>query len=387
MKKLILIGTILVTPLLAQQPAAEGNATAMELRQLYQERVARGVRVKDITHVRGARANQLVGYGLVVGLNNAGDKDPVYSKASIANMLQRYGITVPATSVSSKNVAAVMVTAYIPAFTKSGSRIDVIVSSMGDATTLTGGVLLQCPLLGADDRVYAVAQGPVSNNSLMAATAAAAVTVNHPTTGQIVNGAIVEREIEVTLVRDNAIDFVLREADFSDASRMAEAINKKFPLSTRTVDGSTVRVEIPEDYKGAPIDFIAQVQQVTMVPDTKARVIINERTGTIVATSPVRVSGCAINQGSVVITIAQAPVVVQPGAGAVAGETVTVPRDTVTINEGGGRLQRLVPFADMPTVEEVATSLNALQVSPRDMMAIFQALKQAGALKAELLIQ
>ena len=386
MKKIIFIGLLLASPLLAQQ-AADANATREAMRELYQQRLARGVRVKDLAFVKGVRANQLVGYGLVVGLNNAGDKDTVYSKQSIANMLQRYGITVPATSVSSKNIAAVMVTAEIPPFVKNGARIDVIVSSMGDATTLTGGVLLQTPLLGADDRVYAVAQGPVSNNSLMAATANAAVQVGHPTTGQIINGAIVEREIEVTLVRDNAIDFVLRESDFSDTARMAEAINKQFPISTRAIDGNSVRVEIPEDFRGAPIDFIAQIQQVTVVPDTKARVIINERTGTIVATAPVRVAACAITQGSVVITISQSATVSQPQPLAQAGETITVPADTVTISEGGGRTRKLVPFADMPTVEEVATSLNALQVSPRDMMAIFQALKQAGALKAELQIK
>jgi flagellar P-ring protein precursor FlgI len=250
---------------------------------------------------------------------------------------------------------------------------------------LTGGVLIQTPLLGADNKVYAVAQGPVSNNSLMAASPNAATVVNHPTTAQIVGGALVEREIPVTLVRDNAIELILREYDFSDTARLAEAINKKFPLSTRAIDGNTVRVEIPEDYQGAPIDFIAQLQQVTLQPDTKARVVINERTGTIVATSPVRVAACAIAQGNVVITIAQSGMVSQALPGATGGETIEVPADTVTITEQG--TQKLVPFRDMPTVEEVATSLNALQVSPRDMMAIFQALKQAGALKAELLIK
>jgi flagellar P-ring protein precursor FlgI len=197
----------------------------------------------------------------------------------------------------------------------------------------------------------------------------------------------VEREIPVTLVRDNAIEIILREFDFSDTARLAEAINAKFPLSTRAIDGSSVRVEIPEDYQGAAIDFIAQVQQITMMPDTKAVVVINERTGTIVATAPVRVSACAIAQGNVVITIAQSGTVSQPGAAAQVGQTVTVPADTVTITEEGGGRRKLMPFRDMPTVEEVATSLNALQVSPRDMMAIFQALKQAGALKAELLIK
>ncbi len=396
MKKSIFASLLLANMATAALPAppATGLDTdqiAALRRQLFETRRARGVRVKDLSYVKGARHNQLVGYGLVVGLSNTGDKDTVYSKQSIANMLLRYGIRVPGapdgTGVSSKNVAAVMVIADIPPFVKNGAKIDVIVSAMGDATTLTGGVLIQTPLLGADNKVYAVAQGPVSNNSLMAASPNAATVVNHPTTAQIVGGALVEREIPVTLVRDNAIEFILREYDFSDTARLAEAINKKFPLSTRAIDGNTVRVEIPEDYQGAPIDFIAQLQQVTLQPDTKARVVINERTGTIVATSPVRVAACAIAQGNVVITIAQSGEVSQPAAAAQVGQTVTVPADTVTITEEGGASRKLMPFRDMPTVQEVATSLNALQIGPRDMMAIFQALKQAGALKAELLIK
>jgi len=396
MKKIIFTSLLLANMASGALPGTP--ATGLDINQitalrqkLFETRRARGVRVKDLAYVKGARHNQLVGYGLVVGLNNTGDKDTVYSKQSIANMLLRYGIRVPGapdgTGVSSKNVAAVMIIADIPPFVKNGAKIDVIVSAMGDATTLQGGVLIQTPLLGADNKVYAVAQGPVSNNSLMAATANAATTVNHPTTAQIVGGALVEREIPVTLVKDNAIEFILREHDFSDTARLAEAINQKFPLSTRAIDGNTVRIEIPEDYQGASIDFIAQLQQVTLEPDTKARVVINERTGTIVATSPVRVSACAIAQGNVVITIAQSGEVSQPAAAAQVGQTVTVPADTVTITEEGGASRKLMPFRDMPTVEEVATSLNALQVGPRDMMAIFQALKQAGALKAELLIK
>ncbi len=396
MKKFIITSLLLVNMAPAALPAPpaaglDANQIASLRQKLFETRRARGVRVKDLAYVKGARHNQLVGYGLVVGLNNTGDKDTVYSKQSIANMLLRYGIRVPGapdgTGVSSKNVAAVMIIADIPPFVKNGAKIDVIVSAMGDATTLQGGVLIQTPLLGADNKVYAVAQGPVSNNSLMAATANAATTVNHPTTAQIVGGALVEREIPVTLVKDNAIEFILREYDFSDTARLAEAINQKFPLSTRAIDGNTVRIEIPEDYQGASIDFIAQLQQVTLEPDTKARVVINERTGTIVATAPVRVAACAIAQGNVVITIAQSGAVSQPAAAAQVGQTVTVPADTVTITEEGGASRKLMPFRDMPTVQEVATSLNALQVGPRDMMAIFQALKQAGALKAELLIK
>ncbi|MEC8929464.1 MAG: flagellar basal body P-ring protein FlgI [Verrucomicrobiota bacterium] len=354
--------------------------------------VITGVRIKDLASVGGARFNQLTGYGLVFGLNNTGDKDPNYTTQAIANLLQRYGLKVDASKVKSKNAAAVMITALIPPFAKSGSRIDVVISALGDATTLTGGTLVQTPLIGGDNRVYAVAQGPVSNNSLAAAGNAAGVTKNHPTAGQIVGGAIVEREIPVTMVRDNAIDLTLSEADFTVATRMAAEINKhviaKNRLIARATDGRTVRVEIPELYQGAPVDFIAQLEAIEVMPDLKARVVLNERMGTIVATAPVKVSSCAITQGNILIQITEAAQVSQPPAAAGAGAvTTTVPRSTVTVTEEGGPQRRLVPFRDMPSVQHVATSLNALGVSPRDMMAIFQALKQAGALQAELLIK
>ena len=355
--------------------------------------VITGVRIKDLAGVGGARFNQLTGYGLVFGLNNTGDKDPNYTTQAIANLLQRYGLKVDASKVKSKNVAAVMVTALIPPFAKSGTRIDIVVSALGDATTLTGGTLVQTPLIGGDNRVYAVAQGPVSNNSLAAAGNAANVTKNHPTAGQIVGGAIVEREIPVTMVRDNAIDLTLGEADFTVATRMASEINKhviaKNRLIARATDGRTVRVEIPELYQGAPVDFIAQLEAIEVMPDLKARVVLNERMVTIVATAPVKVSSCAITQGNILVQITEAAQVSQPAAAATGANvaTTTVPRTTVTVTEEGGPMRRLVPFRDMPSVQHVATSLNALGVSPRDMMAIFQALKQAGALQAELLIK
>ncbi len=346
-----------------------------------------GVRIKDLTFLQGARDNQLVGFGLVIGLQNTGDKDTIYSKQSMANLLQKYGLTVPAAAVSSKNIAAVMIVCDIPPFVKNGSRIDVLVSAIGDATSLTGGVLVQTPLIGADNRVYAVAQGPVSNNALTAGTDNATVTKNHPTVGQVVGGALVEKEIPVTLVRDNFVDIVLREPDFTVTARMAEAINRKFVQSSRAIDGNTVRVQLPTLYQASPIDFIAQVQSIEVTPDSKARVIINERTGTIVATARVRVSSCAIAHGNIVVTIAKSADVSQPSPASTGGSTVVIPADTVTVSEEGGSTRRLTPFREMPTVEQVATSLNALGVSPRDMMAIFQALKQAGALQAELIIR
>jgi flagellar P-ring protein precursor FlgI len=343
-----------------------------------------GVRIKDLTFVQGARDNQLVGYGLVIGLNGDGDKDTAYSKQTIANMLQRHGVKVDPATVSSKNVATVIVTADIPPFVKDGARIDVTVSALGDAKSLQGGILVQTPLLGADNKVYAVAQGAVSTGGFTAGGAAASATKNHPTTGQIANGALVEKGIPVTLVRDNFVDLNLREPDFTVSARMAEAVNKKFPGSAQSVDGNTVRVGVPSVYQAAPVSFIAQLQAVEVVPDSVARIIINERTGTIVATARVRINSCAVSHGNIIVTISETPETSQPQPFSQTGTTTTNPRTNVNVEEKKGSL---VTFPEMPTVEKVAQSLNALGVTPRDMMSIFQAMKQAGALQAELIMR
>ncbi|HMJ88583.1 MAG TPA: flagellar basal body P-ring protein FlgI, partial [Candidatus Acidoferrum sp.] len=243
---------------------------------------AAGVRVKDLTLVAGARDNQLVGYGLVVGLAGDGDKDPVYAKQTIANLLQRNGINIPASTISAKNVAVVMVTADIPAFMKSGARLDVTVSSMGDAKSLQGGVLLQTPLLGADNKVYAVAQGAASVGGFSAGTGGgggATVTKNHPTVAQIIGGALVEREIPATIVHDNHIEFLLREPSFTSAARISAAINELFTNSAHAMDATSVRVELPAGAQNLAVDFIARLEAVEVMPDTPARIIINERTG------------------------------------------------------------------------------------------------------------
>jgi len=346
-----------------------------------------GVRVRDLAMVAGARDNQLAGYGLVAGLAGDGDKNPVYTLQTIANMLQRYGITVPAATLVSKNVAVVMVTADIPPFMKPGERLDVTVASMGDAQSLQGGVLLQTPLLGADGRVYAVAQGPVSIGGFSAGAeggGGATVQKNHPTVGQIVNGAVVEREIPATIVRNNLIELLLREPDFTSASRLAAALNEQFPNSSEAVDSTTVRVKLPEEAQASPIDFIARLEQVEVTPDAPARIIINERTGTIVATSRVRISNCAVSHGNLTITIASTLDVSQPPPLSEKGETVVTPRTDTKVSENKASL---IALPELPTVEKVASALNALGVTPRDMMAIFQAMKQAGALQAELLIR
>lgn len=345
---------------------------------------ASATQVRDLVMVSGARDNQLVGYGLVAGLAGDGDKDPVYTKQTVANLLQRYGITVPATTLSAKNVAVVMVTADIPAFSKPGSRLDIQVASMGDAKSLQGGVLLQTPLLGADNKVYAVAQGPLSIGGFVAGGGGASVTKNHPTAAQIVNGAIVEREIPTTIVHDDTIELLLREPSFTSASRLAAAINNAFTNSAHALDSTTVKVQMPADAAQFPVDFIARVEELQVTPDTPARIIINEKTGTIVATSSIRISNCAVSQGNIVINVASTQDVSQPNAFSKGGKTVVTESQTTDVTE---QKAALVALGDMPTVEKVASALNALGATPRDMMAIFEAMKQAGALQAELIIR
>lgn len=348
---------------------------------------ATGVRVKDLAMVAGARDNQLVGYGLVVGLAEDGDKNPAYTVQSVANMLQRFGVNVPAAALAAKNVAAVMVTADIPAFVKPGTRIDVTLSSMGDAKSLQGGVLLQTPLKGADERTYAVAQGPISVGGFSSGTGGAggaSVQKNHPTVAQIINGALVELEIPATIVHDNTLDLLLRQPDFTSASRMSAAINETFPSISQAIDSTTIRVRIPQGHEKTPVDFIARLEAIELTPDTPARIIINERTGTIVANSRIKISRCAVSQGSLTISIASNVDVSQPPPLSQGGTTKATPRTNTTVTEDKASL---ITMPELPTLEKVASTLNSLGVSPRDMMAIFQAMKQAGALQAELIIR
>lgn len=348
-----------------------------------------GVRLRDLVMVAGARDNQLVGFGLVAGLAGDGDKDPIYTQQTIANMLQRYGVNVQPVlaQVSAKNVAVVMVTADIPAFIKQGARIDVQVASMGDAKSLQGGVLLQTPLLGADNKVYAVAQGPIAVGGFTVGTGGgggASVTKNHPTVAQIIGGAIVEREIPAQIIRDDTVELLLREPSFISVALTADAINQVFTNSAHAIDSTSVQVHMPESARNNPMDFIAALEDIEITPDTPARVIINERTGTIVATADVKISSCAVACGNITINIASTPEVSQPSPFSQTGRTVVTTRTTTDVTENKGTL---VPLPELPTVEKVAAALNALGVTPRDMMAIFQAMKQAGALQADLLIR
>lgn len=344
-------------------------------------------RIKDLMVVEGGRDNQLVGYGLVVGLAGDGDSTTAtYTVQSIANALQRFGISIPASVVKSKNVAAVMITADIPPFLKPGQRIDVTVSSLGDAKALQGGVLLQTPLVGADQTVYAVAQGPVAVGGFLGGAGGpggATVQKNHPTVGIISGGAIVEREIPMTLVSDGEMRMLLLNPDFTSAARLADAINEVYPNAALAADSATVRVRPPEVFEGRTVDFLAAVGSLEVVPDSPARIIINERTGTIVATANVRISTVAVSHGALTISVASTLQASQPGAFARRGETVVLPGTTTDVNEvqGGFRM-----VEDYPSIEEVTAALNAMGVSTREMMSIFQAMKRAGALQAELII-
>ena len=347
------------------------------------------VRIGDLTTVSGARDNQLNGFGLVVGLAGDGDKDPVYTQQALANMLQRYGLNVQAlkTQISAKNVAVVIVTADIPAFAKPGARIDVQVSSMGDAKSLQGGVLLQTPLLGADNKVYAVAQGAVTVGGFSVGTGGgggATVTKNFPTVGQIISGAIVEKEIPTSVVCNNSVELLLRDPSFISAALMADAINGVFTNSARALDSTSVQVHMPDGTQGDLVDFIARLQDVEMTPDVPARIIINERTGTIVATADIHISSCAVACGNITINITSTPNVSQPLPFSRTGTTQVTSQTTTEVTENKASL---VALPELPTVEKVAMALNSLGVTPRDMMAIFQAMKQAGALQADLIIR
>jgi flagellar P-ring protein precursor FlgI len=346
-----------------------------------------GVRVKDIAIVSGVRDNQLAGYGLVAGLAGDGDKNPVQTLQTIANILQRFGLTVPAATMTAKNVAIVMVTADIPAFKKAGTRLDVNVASMGDAKSLQGGVLLQTPLLGADGKVYAVAQGALVLGAVSSGTeggGGASVQKNHPTVGLIADGAVVEREIPAEIISDHHLELVLREADFTTSARLAMALNNKFTNSSLALDSTTVRVRVPDEFESDPVSFISLLEAVEVDTDIPARIVINERTGTIVTTSHIHISSCAVSHGNLTINITSTLNVSQPAPLSRTGETKVTQQTDTKVNEDKGAM---IALPELPTVEKVAAALNSLGVTPRDMMSVFQAMKEAGALQAELIIR
>jgi flagellar P-ring protein precursor FlgI len=341
------------------------------------------VRVKDVARVQGVRDNQLVGFGLVAGLNKTGDRrQTIFSTQSLINMLDRMGVTITARDIRVENIAAVMVTANLSPFVRLGSRIDCTISSIGDARSLQGGILLQTPLKAANGQVYAVAQGAVAIGGFSAGNALNGTTVNHPTTGRISSGAIVEHEVSTDLFNHEQLELVLNDSDFTTSSRLESGINKKLGAGVaKSLDGRTVSVRVPDQFKNKTIDLIAELESIEIETDQKAKVVMNERTGTVVIGREVRIAAVAISQGNLSIGIGTNFNVSQPAPYSFKGDTVVTPEQEVKAEE---QRADLILLKDGSTVDDLVKALNALKVTPRDLVAIFQAIKAAGALQAEL---
>jgi flagellar P-ring protein FlgI len=346
------------------------------------------VRIKDITDVEGIRTNQLTGMGLVSGLNGTGGRSPVTRRFAI-NFLQRFGmraepdlrarIDLDATQ-RTDNLSVVTVTAELPTYARKGSRLDVLVSSFDDATSLQGGQLIMTPLFGADGEVYAVASGALSIGGFSFEGAAASVVRNHPTTGRIPGGAVVEKETGTPPGLDGQFRLVLKSPDFETARRIVTAINQEVPDSSATLDASTILVLIPDQFLKNPTDFIGMVGNLRIVPDIPARVVINERTGTVIIGENVRISSVLITHANLSVLTTEAPQVSQPAPFS-DGETTVVPRTEIDVFE---ETAPLTVFDATTTVGDLARAMNALGVAPRDLSSIFQQLKESGALHAEL---
>jgi len=349
-------------------------------------RVARADKLRDLTDVVGARDNQLVGYGVVTGLNGTGDDITVpYAQQSLRALMRRLGIQVDPKQARLRNVAAVIVTATIPAFVREGSRLDITVSSMGNAKSLRGGVLVQTPLRGADRKTYAVGQGALVVGGFNAGGfSGSSVQENVTTTARVPTGALVEREIKMNYWAKDTLTLALRSPDFGTAQRVVEALEKALGKdSAKALDAGSVEIKAQGDLKGKPVELLAKLQEVDVDPVSSARVVINERTGTIVAGGDVHLSPVAIAQGGITISIQENQQVVQPNAFA-AGRTETVQNSNVEANEKGPALTYVKGAA---TLADVAQSLSTLGVTPRELASILQALKGAGALRAEIVIQ
>ncbi len=341
-------------------------------------------RIKDLAQVEGVRQNQLVGYGLVVGLQGTGDtlNNSPFTRQSLTAMLERLGVNTRGANLRTANVAAVMVTANLPAFSTQGTRLDVTVSALGDSKSLEGGTLLVTPLLGADGEVYAVAQGSVAIAGFAAEGAAASITRGVPTVGRISNGALIEREIEFTLNDKKGLRLALRNPDFTTAKRIAAAINDFIGMDTaEPTDPSTVQIVVPPRYSGNIIQLLTEIEQLRVEPDQTARIVVDERSGIIVMGKDVRVSTVAVAQGNLTVSIAEEPVVSQPDPFS-EGETVVLPRTALQVTTDENR--KLAVVNEGVTLRELVDGLNALGIGPRDLIAILQAIKAAGALQADI---
>jgi flagellar P-ring protein precursor FlgI len=373
-KSLQIFSIILATVFMVSSPVLTPDATASS-------------RIKDIVSFEGVRENQLIGYGLVVGLNGTGDtlQNAPFTRQSLEAMLERMGINTRGTSMRTANVAAVMVTAALPPFARPGMKLDVIISAMGDAGDLRGGTLLVTPLLGADGEVYAVSQGSLAVAGFTAGGDGGSITQGVPTTARIANGGIVERQVSFELNELQSVKLSLTNPDFTTARRIAIAINEHMgSLIANAVDSSTVRVMPPIGTDMAMVDLITNIEQVSVVPDQPARVVIDDRSGIIVMGSEVRVNTVAIAQGNLTIRISENPQVSQANAFAEGGETVVVPDSNIEIDTGEDK--RLTVMSPGVTLQELVDALNTLGVGPRDMISILQAIKVAGAMQADIVV-
>lgn len=344
------------------------------------------VRLKDLVTIEGVRGNDLIGYGLVVGLNGSGDtiRNSPYTEEALASLLQRLGVNVQDENFRPDNVAAVLVTATLPPFARKGAQIDVTVASIGDADDLTGGMLVMTPLTAANGQVFAVAQGPVLISGFRAEGDAAQITQGTPTTGTIPSGARVEQEVDFSFAELDGVDLALKNPDFTTAVRIETAVNRVLgPGAAVILDSGTVQVTF--DAGVNPARVLGDIERITLTPDTPARVVIDQRSGTIVLGSEVRLSDVAIAQGSLSIAIAETPIASQPGAFADGGQTVVLPRTNITVQDGEPGNVALIE--NTVTLSDLVSALNALGVTPREIIDILKGMKAAGALHAELILQ
>ena len=342
-------------------------------------------RLKDVASLQGLSSTPVIGYGLVVGLNKTGDKrQTIFSTQTLANMLEQFGVSAPAGQMKVENVAAVLVTADLPAYAHQGTRLDITASSIGDARSLQGGVLMPTALRGPNGQVIATAEGALSLGGFGGGSSGNNVQVNHLTVGRVPNGALVHVESAVAMPAADAIAFTLKDPDFTSASQVAQAINRELGDGTaRAVDAATVAVRVPAPYRTAIPELIARLEPLGVSVDTVAKVVINERTGTVVVGGNVRLGPAAVAHGNLSVKISTRLDVSQPPPFSKQGDTVVVPQEQVDVSEGRSQL---LMVESGTTLEEVVRGLNALGVSPRDIIAIMQALKAAGALRAELVI-
>jgi flagellar P-ring protein precursor FlgI len=342
-------------------------------------------RIKDIVDVENVRENQLVGYGLVVGLAGTGDRirNAPFTEESMQSMLERMGVNIRGTQMRTQNVAAVSITATMPPFSRNGSRIDVQVSALGDATSLQGGTLIASSLRALDGEIYAVAQGPVAVSGFKAQGAAANVSRGVTTSARIAGGAIIEREVPYQLRSANSLKLALKNPDFSTADRIARAINGRYPGAAQMLDPATVELRPTSQFGGSVIELVTQIGDLEVKVDQVAKVVINEASGTVVMNSDVRITPVAIAQGGLTISVTETPQVSQPGPFS-QGQTTVVPRTQVQVNDGNGASLAVINGSSL---KALVSGLNTLGVSPRDLITILQAIKTAGALQAEIEVQ